>query len=574
MAFEANLMIGGEAGQGVQAVGYITAKALARRGHHVFADQDYESRVRGGHNFFRIRAADRELGAISEAVDILIAFNGESMDLHRSELADKGVVVFDREKVTNIDNGDHLFGVPLERLAEETAKSKLMANTVALGVAMCLLGYEAKALSDVLVEHFGTGDMGKSNAAAATAGYEYARINFKGDFGKRLGPAGDSKRMLLNGNEAIALGALAAGCKFVAAYPMTPSTTIMEYLAGKADDFDLVVVQPEDEIAAINMIIGAAFAGVRSMTATSGGGFCLMVEGLGLAGMTETPIVVVDGQRAGPAIGLPTRTEQGDLQFALHASHGEFPRAVLCPGTVHDAFWMTVKAFNLAEEYQLPVIILSDQYLASSYATVKPFDLSQVQIRRGQFLSETEIATLGEYRYRRHEITPSGISPRVSPLQRGALVVTDSDEHDQEGHMIEDAETRTAMMLKRLRKVEGLSKEIADPVTYGPSQAEITLIGWGSTHGAIKEAVDMANQDGLQVNMVHLNEIWPFPAEAMARALQVTKIRYVVENNATAQLAHLLRAETGYQVTGKILKFDGRPFSPGYIIRKLKEEVA
>ena len=571
---EINLMVSGEAGQGVQAAGHIMAKALGRGGHHVFADQDYESRVRGGHNFFRVRVADKEVEAISETVDILVAFNGESIDLHRGELADKGVVVFDKEKVVNMNGGADLFGVPLERLAEEAAKNKVMANTVALGVAMYLMGYEPKVLGDVVLEHFGAGDVGRSNAEAATAGYEYARVNFKGDFGKRLSPTGGSKRMLLNGNEAIALGALAAGCRFMAAYPMTPATSIMEYMAAKADDFDVVVVQPEDEIAAINMIIGAAFAGVRSMTATSGGGFCLMVEGLGLAGMTETPIVVVDGQRAGPAIGLPTRTEQSDLQFVLHASHGEFPRAVLAPGTVNDAFWITIKAFNLAEEYQLPVIILSDQHLASSYATVEPFDLSQVQIRRGQFLSEKEIATLGEYRYRRHEITPSGVSSRAIPLQRGALAVTDSDEHDQEGHMIEDPETRTAMMLKRLRKVEGLSKEIARPVTYGPSQAEITLIGWGSTHGAIKEAVDLANQEGLEVNMVHLNEIWPFPTEAMARALEGAKTGYVVENNATAQLAHLLRAETGYQVTGKILKFDGRPFSPGHILRQLKKEVA
>lgn len=235
---------------------------------------------------------------------------------------------------------------------------------------------------------------------------------------------------------------------------------------------------------------------------------------------------------------------------------------------------MTIKAFNLAEQYQLPVIILSDQHLASSYATVEPFDLAQVQISRGQLLSEADIAALGEYRYRRHEITPSGVSPRALPLQPGVLVVTDSDEHDQEGHMIEDPETRTAMMLKRLRKTEGLRKEIAGPTTYGPEQAEIKLIGWGSTRGAIKEAVDLAHGEGLQVNMVHLGELWPFPAEAVARALQGTRASFVVENNATAQLAHLVRAETGHQVTGRILKFDGRPFSPGYIVRKLKEEVA
>jgi 2-oxoglutarate ferredoxin oxidoreductase subunit alpha len=573
MVSEVNVIIGGEAGQGVQSAGYLMARALARGGHHVFADQDYESRVRGGHNFFRVRAADVEVGALSEEVDLLLAFNRETVDLHRRELAANGVVIFDNQSITDLGDGDGLFGVPLDSLAEESAGNKRSANTVALGAAMRLLDCPPALLRELLLEHFGHGEAGQSNSAAAAAGYEYARANFAGVTRQLVRPQGDSRMMLLNGNEAIALGAMAAGCKFVAAYPMTPSTSIVEYMSGKADDFGIVVVQPEDEIAAVNMIIGAAFAGVRAMTATSGGGFCLMVEGLGLAGMTETPIVVVDGQRAGPAIGLPTRTEQGDLEFVLHASHGEFPRAVLAPGTVNDAFWLTVKAFNLAEEYQLPVIILSDQHLASSYATVVPFDLSRVQVRRGHLLSGEELAALGEYTYRRHEITPSGVSPRVLPLQRGALVVTDSDEHDQEGHMIEDPETRAAMMLKRLRKMEGLRQEIAAPATYGPEQAEVTLIGWGSTHGAVKEAVDLANRDGLRVNMVHLSELWPFPGEAVARVLEGSRATFAVENNATAQLAHLLRAETGHQVTGRILKFDGRPFSPGYIAGKIKQEV-
>ncbi len=380
------------------------------------------------------------------------------------------------------------------------------------------------------------------------------------------------KRMLLNGNEAVALGAMAAGCKFVSAYPMTPSTTIMEYMAGKADELGIVVVQPEDEISAINMIIGAAYAGVRSMTATSGGGFCLMVEGLGLAGMTETPIVVVDGQRAGPAIGLPTRTEQGDLLFAIRAAHGDFPRVVLAPANVEDAFWLTVKAFNLADEYQVPVIILTDQYLASSYATVDKFDLSGVQIKRGQLLSEEDPSKLEHYK--RYEITASGISPRAFPLQSTALVVADSDEHNEDGHLIEDAETRTAMMLKRQRKLEGLKKEISGPRTHGPPQADLTLIGWGSTLGALREAVDTAARHGLSVNLVHFAEIWPFPTEAANLALQGAGRTFAVEGNATAQFAQLLRAETGHQVSGAILKFDGRPLTPAYILRQLRKEVA
>jgi len=413
--------------------------------------------------------------------------------------------------------------------------------------------------------------MGQTNASAAARGYEAARRVCKRKLGKQVTLIGTKKRMLLNGNEAVALGAMAAGCRFVSAYPMTPSTTIMEYMAGKDDELGIVVVQPEDEISAINMIIGAAYAGVRSMTATSGGGFCLMVEGLGLAGMTETPIVVVDGQRAGPAIGLPTRTEQGDLLFALHASHGDFPRVVLAPANVEDAFWLTVKAFNLADEYQVPVIILTDQYLASSYATAARFDLSRVQIRRGLLLSEADPSRLESYR--RYEITASGISPRAFPLQSTALVVADSDEHNEEGHLIEDAETRTAMMLKRQRKLEGLKKEISGPRTHGPPQADITLIGWGSTLGATKEAVDTAARHGLSVNLVHFAEIWPFPTEAATLALKGARRTFAVENNATAQFAQLLRAETGLQVSGTILKFDGRPFTPAYVMEHLKKEV-
>jgi 2-oxoglutarate ferredoxin oxidoreductase subunit alpha len=565
-------MIGGEAGQGVQSVGHVLAKTLARGGYHVFADQDYESRVRGGHSFFRVRASETETRAISDLVDILVALDKESIDLHQKELTNRGIIIFDGDKVKNAGENTSLFSVPLERLAQESGKNKLMINTVALGAALALASYDKQILSNVISEYFGAGDVGKDNVAAVTAGYDYVKANFKRDFSHNLTPIiGDGRRMLLSGNEAIALGALAAGCKFMAAYPMTPATSIMEYLASKGKDFDIVVVQPEDEIAAVNMIIGASFAGVRSMTATSGGGFCLMVEGLGLAGMTETPIVVVLAQRAGPAIGLPTRTEQGDLEFAIHASHGEFPRAVLTPATVEDAFWLTVKAFNLAEKYQIPVIMITDQYLATSYATTDKFDLSQVTIDRGLLLSREELAKMGEYK--RHQITESGISPRAIPLEGGALVVTDSDEHNEEGHLIEDAETRTAMMLKRLRKMEGLRKDIGEPRVYGAAQSEITLLGWGSTYGAIKEAVDLAMKDGLAINLVHLSEIWPFPVEATTRALQGAQKIIAVENNATAQLAHLLRADTGYHVTGKILKFDGRPFSPEHILKQLKQEV-
>ncbi len=570
MSTDVNFMVGGEAGQGVQSVGFILAKAFARGGYHVFADQDYESRVRGGHNVFRVRVKDSRVGAIAESVDMLIAFNKESIDRHQARLARRGVIVFDGEKMRDIGGDSHLFAVPLTRLAEERAGNKLMANTVAVGAALGLVRYDFEILEQVLPERFGRGEVGENNVKAARAGYDYAQENFRGDFDCRLSPISNVKRMLLTGNDAIALGAIAAGCKFMAAYPMTPASSIMEYMAAKARDVNLVMVHAEDEISAINMTIGAAYAGVRAMTATSGGGFCLMVEGLGLAGMTETPVVVVDGQRPGPAIGLPTRTEQSDLEFALYASHGEFPRAVLAPATIEDAFWLTVKAFNLAEKYQLPVIMLTDQHLASSYTTVDLFDLSKITIDRGLLFAEEGASKLGKYQ--RYEITKSGISPRAFPGRADVLVVTDADEHNEEGHLIEDAETRTRMMQKRMRKLFSLKQEINPPPLYGPKKAGTLLIGWGSTYGAIREAVDILHKEGASVNFLHLNELWPFPHEAVADALDNARHSYVIENNATGQLSHLIQAETGRKGSGKILKYDGRPFIPAYIAQEVIKE--
>jgi 2-oxoglutarate ferredoxin oxidoreductase subunit alpha len=288
-----------------------------------------------------------------------------------------------------------------------------------------------------------------------------------------------------------------------------------------------------------------------------------MVEGIGLAGITETPVVVVDAQRPGPGIGLPTRTEQCDLEFVLHPAHGEFPLAVLAPGTVEEAFWLTIKAFNLAEKFQIPVILLTDQHLASSYQTVKKIDLSKVNIERGLLTTDSL------EQYRRHQITKSGVSPRAFPMQSRALVVTDSDEHDENGHMIDGAEIRTQMMQKRLKKIEGLRNEINSPRVYGPSKADTALIGWGSTYGALKETVDNLRNEGMDINLIHFSEIWPFPADSATELLKNSKKTYVVENNATGQLARIIRGETGINVTNSILKFDGRPFSPNYIAEEL-----
>jgi 2-oxoglutarate ferredoxin oxidoreductase subunit alpha len=570
MPRELNFMVGGEAGQGVQAAGFILAKTLARGGYNVFADQDYESRVRGGHNFFRVRCREGQVGAVCETVDILIALNRETIDLHVKELAGDGVAVFDDGGAgAGVDS--RFLGIPMERIARDAGGSDLMANTVALGAALGVAGCDLGIATETVRDFFGPGPVGEANAAAIAAGRDYASAHLEGLPRRELPRPGGGRRMLMNGNEALALGAVAAGCRFMAAYPMTPATSIMEYLANKAEDLGVVVLQPEDEIAAVNMVVGAAFAGVRSMTATSGSGFCLMVEGLGLAGMTETPIVIVDAQRPGPAIGLPTRTEQSDLEFVVHASHGEFPRAVLAPATVEQAFWLTAKAFNLAEKYQLPVIVLTDQHLASSYATVEKFDPTKIGIDRGELLSIDQ-ARSGDH-YKRHLMTGSGVSPRSLPFEARALVATDADEHDEDGHMIEQAEIRTAMVQKRLRKMKGLLKDIGPPLVYGSRGAEVTLVGWGSTFGALREAVELGIEDGLDVNLVHFSEIWPFPGESAADVLSEAKRVYTVENNATGQLARIIRGETGQQVSGEILKFDGRPFSPADVLGRLRELV-
>jgi len=572
MATDFNFLAGGEAGQGIQSVGAILAKSLSYGGYHIFADQDYESRVRGGHNFFRVRVCDREVLALSENLDILIALNRETIDLHKDELKPGGVIIHDREQTEFADDCTTCMDVPLNRLAMEAAQNKLMTNTVAVGATIRLTGYDFALLEAVLKKEFAkAGDkIVADNIQAARAGFDFAHQHTNG---QKLKPIdGAPRRMLLNGNESLSVGALAGGCKFVAGYPMTPSSSILEYIADKSLRYNVVMVHVEDEIAAINMAVGAGYAGARSMVATSGGGFALMVEGLALAGMTETPVVIVLGQRPGPATGLPTRTEQGELWFALHAGHGEFPRAVLAPATVAEAFPIAIKAFNLAEKYQTPVLILTDHHLASSYNTVPRFDLKQVKIERGALLSDEEVIKSTDYK--RYQVTDSGISPRALPGQGKVLVVSDSDEHDEAGHIIENAATRIRLDEKRLRKLKGLQTEISAPLVKKMPKAELNLIGWGSSYGAIREAIELLQKEGIAANHVHLSEIWPFPTEAVTRALNNKAKSIVIESNATAQMASLIRRETGIKVSGNILRYDGRPISPKYIIDHLKKEVS
>ena len=368
-------------------------------------------------------------------------------------------------------------------------------------------------------------------------------------------------KMLIGANEAIGLSAIASGCKFYSAYPMTPSTGIMVYIAGKANEYSVIVEQAEDEIAAINMALGASFAGIRSMTGTSGGGFALMVEGLSLCGITETPLVIALGQRPGPATGLPTRTEQGDLLFALHAGHGEFLRVIFAPGSPEEAFYLTNKAFDISQKYQIPVLILTDQYLADSQWSYKGFDVGRLTYRDYR-LSGDEMDKLPEYK--RHAFTDNGISPRGIPGESKHCVVTDSDEHNEEGHLIEDRPTRIAMVQKRVfQKHAALLKEIEPPFFYGAERPEIVIVGWGSTYGIIREVIDIYLKKDRATAMLHFSEIYPFPEEVKLDymdLLRKAKQTICIEQNATSQFAQLMKAEKGYEFTEHINRYDGRPF--------------
>jgi 2-oxoglutarate ferredoxin oxidoreductase subunit alpha len=483
-------------------------------------------------------------------------------------------MIFDgQETGFQTDDPNHL-SVPLGKLATKAGKSKIMVNTAATGAAFSAMGFDLQPLLDRLEEEFAAKGQAAvdNNKNSAGAGYTYVRENFKGAHRCQIPPAPVSrKKMLINGSQAMALGAVCSGLKFYSGYPMSPSTPIMEFVASVAKDYNIILEPAEDEIAAINMVIGASFAGVRAMTATSGGGFCLMVEGLGLAGMTETPAVIVVAQRAGPSTGLPTRTEQADLRFVIHAAHGEFPRAVFAPGNAEQAFYLMGKAFNVAEKYQTPVIVLGDQHVNDSFYTLDELDLSQIKIDRGKVVFDDAILSVNEYRrYARHD---SGISPRILPGQSEAVLYADSDEHTEAGHITESALVRQQMMRKRMTKLEGMRDEMEQPEIYPLEESDIALVGWGSTYGAMKEAVDILNGDGVRAQMLHFREVYPFPSISLSDRISEKATVFAVENNYTGQFADLFSYETGIPIFHKILKYDGRPFSAEKIVTELKNEM-
>jgi len=570
---------GGEAGQGVESTGRGFAKALVRSGLHLFGLQDYHSRIRGGHNFYQIRVADRDIYSQDERVHLLLALTQVTVDEHLREMIPGGGVIYDPS--LPIDQSDlaarsvQAFSVPLEQIALEQGGNRVMSNTAATGAAAGVCGLGLDAIESVIRDNFRKkgGPIVESNLRVARAAYQYAQDKYAGAFPFRLQAMAGPPRMLISGNEALAMGALMAGCKFVAGYPMTPGSPILEWLAGHSKEFGIVTKHAEDEIAAINMIIGAAQMGVRALTPTSGGGFALMAEALGLAGMTEVPIVVVNVQRPGPSTGHATRYEQGDLLFMIYASQGEFPRVVLAPGSIEQCFEAGYRAFNLAEKYQCPAIILSDASLAHS---LRALDLDvldlNVPLDRGSLLTDEDLEQLTE-RYKRHAFTPSGISPRALPGHPKAVYASSSDEHDEYGQICEDAALRVHMMDKRMHKLEAARAEMQAPLQYGAQEASLVFLTWGAALGPLRSAVDVLNEQGTPARIVQIMDVWPLPVDKVTAALQGAKQLVAVEQNYSGQLATLLRAYTGIKVDGLIRKYDGRPMSPEFILARLKEVV-
>jgi 2-oxoglutarate ferredoxin oxidoreductase subunit alpha len=549
-----NIRIAGAAGQGVETMGELLTDTFASLGVHVLTTQVYMSRIRGGLNWFDIRIADFELFGGREKVDLLVALRPEAVELLAPDLAPGGQILFggtDREGAIAID---------FEGVAKEVAKSPVMANAVAAGAVLAMLGYELAPLFGRLEAIF-LAKKGRQvvddNVRCAQRGAELAR-----PFAGRLKgpPPVGAPSYTIAGNEAIALGLATAGTKLVAAYPMTPSTGIFTSLAAMHDRYGMIVEQAEDEIAAINMITAATYAGVPAATMTSGGGFALMVEGVALAGMLELPAFVVLGQRPGPATGLPTRTAQQDLRFALHAGHGEFAKAIFAPGTLQQAYELGRRGIETAHKFQTPVIMMSDQFLADIRKNVPPLDEELRPIDRHIVENPAED-------YLRYALTESGVSPRALP-GGPALVVVDSDEHNVDGHITEDLTVRVAMQDKRMRKLAGMRAEALAPEWYGPEDAAEVLICWGSTHGPCREGVDRLNAAGRQVAMLHFAQVWPINTEAARAALaQVTRLA-CVEGNQGGQFAGLLREVGVLEDCERITRYDGLAFTGEEIARR------
>ena len=580
MPDDLNWAIGGEAGDGIDSTGKIFAQALSRAGRHVFTSKDFASRIRGGYTASKIRTSVDRVESVVDRLDILIALTERTVHENEDELHEDSVVIYDGERSTmqdvEVPHGATALEVPLKRLAED-AGGAIMLNVAALGAACEVMDFPIENLDESLKKRFG--DKGEAivenNKTAAREGKKYVREEFDHDFGYDVETT-DADYVLLNGDEAIGMGAIAAGCRFYAGYPITPATDVMEYLTGRIDQFGGKVVQAEDELSAVNMALGAARAGARSMTATSGPGIDLMTETFGLVATSETPLVICDVMRSGPSTGMPTKQEQGDLNMTLYGGHGEIPRFVVAPTSISECFWKTVEAFNLAEKYQTPVFLISDLAMAVTEQTFAPetFDMDDVEIDRGKVVDEDDIdAWLDEKgRFQAHFPAADGVSPRSFPGTVDGAHMTTGLEHDELGRRTEDTEVRVEQVDKRQRKVEtAREQENFDYREFGDPEADTLVISWGSNEGAMREGMEFLDAEGIDVRFISVPYIFPRPD--LSEAVEAAETTIVIECNATGQFADVIEHDVLERVE-RINKYTGVRFDADELAEAVKATIA
>lgn len=567
--------IGGQQGEGLESTDRIFSTALNRLGYHLYGYRHFSSRIKGGHTNNKIRISTEAIRAISDDLDILVAFDQETIDLNCQELRSGGVVIADAKFDPVLPEGidASLFAVPFTAIAEELGTS-LMKNMVATGASAAVLGLPVEVIAKVVQEEFGRKGQAvvDKNVEAVSKGAEFIMSSGVSLESFRLAPGDGENRLFMIGNDAFAFGALAAGCRFMPAYPITPASEIMEYLIKRLPKFGGTVIQTEDEIAAVTMAIGASYGGVRSMTASAGPGLSLMMEAIGLAGMTETPVVIVDTQRGGPSTGLPTKQEQSDINAMIYGTHGEIPKIVIAPATIEDCFYDAIEAFNLAEQYQCPVIVVTDLQLSLGKQTADMLDYDKIQIVRGKIDSAPPAREGDDKLFNRYALTEDGVSPRVFPGTKNGIHHVTGVEHDQEGRPSENALNRKEMMDKRLKKLNNLQVRDAIRVDAPHEEADVLIIGMGSTGGTIDEARGRLEKEGLKTNHATVRLLHPFPAADLKKQIDKAKQILVVENNATGQLADQIKLHVNGagEKLRNLLKYDGNPFLPSDIYTECK----
>ncbi|NGM69502.1 2-oxoacid:acceptor oxidoreductase subunit alpha [Natronolimnobius sp. AArcel1] len=579
MAEDLNWAVGGEAGDGIDSTGKIFAQALSRAGRHVFTSKDFASRIRGGYTAYKIRTAVDDVQSVVDRLDILVALTQRTIDENLDELHEGSAIIYDGERSWEAEIPDEITAVdvPLKSLAEE-AGGAIMRNVVALGAACEIADFDVEYLDESLEKRFGGkgSKIVENNKEAARLGQEYVQENYDLDHLGYSLETTDNDYVLLNGNEAIGMGAIAAGCRFYAGYPITPATSIMEYLTGRIEEYGGHVVQAEDELSAINMALGGARAGARAMTATSGAGIDLMTETFGLIATSETPLVITDVQRSGPSTGMPTKQEQGDLNMALYAGHGEVPRFVVAPTTITECFWKTIEAFNLAEKYNTPVFLISDLAMSVTEQTFPPeaFDMDAVEIDRGKLVDDD---TVGEWldsqgRFRAHAATEDGVSPRAIPGTTDGAHMSTGLEHDELGRRTEETDVRVQQVDKRNRKVETAKEEEGwEYREFGNPDSDNLVLSWGSNEGALVEALDYLEEDDIDLRVISVPYIFPRPD--LTDEIESAEDVIVVECNATGQFADLIEHDALTRVK-RINKYTGVRFKADELAEQITEKLS